>query len=72
MRKTKERKSKAGCTAPDGGIFSNSSLKKTEESTVYRGRQHVKGFLQCDKTGTEGLSRVPGAGCNRELQNEIK
>jgi len=38
---------------------------------VYRGWQLVKGFLQCDKAGSEGLSRVPGAGCNGELQNEI-
>lgn len=39
---------------------------------MYRGRQHVKDFLQRGKAGTEGLSRVPGAGCNGELQNEIK
>jgi len=55
----------------DGGIFCG-NLKNVEKCTVYRGRQHVEGFLQRNKAGTEGLSRVPGAGCNGELQNEIK
>ena len=57
----------------DGWVyFFYSSLKNIEERRVYRGRQHVKDFLQRGKAGTEGLSRVPGAGCNGELQNEIK
>jgi len=57
MRKTKYRKSKPGCTAMDGGVCC-SNFRNNEKRTVFRGRRHVEGFLQCDKAGTEELSRV--------------